>query len=820
MATALIAGLERDARRAAGRGPVARPAHARIARRLRASSSTARACSRSRATTTSASPAIPRSSPRRATARRAGASARAHRISSAATSRRTRRSSAELAAFVAPCGGARALTFSTGYLANLAILTALAGRDDAVFADRLNHACLNDGALLVARAARALSACATSRRSRRASRRRRASRKLIATDAVFSMDGDLAPLPRAARARGAHDAWLVVDDAHGFGVLGEGRGTLAHFGLARDRIVVHGHARQGGGRERARSCAAHPAVIETLVQTARPYIYTTAAPPMLAAPLRASLVRSFATSARRARLAPRSRACEPALIGCRGDCSLRRRRSSRSSSATNDAAMALSARLWSQRVFGAGDRPPTVPPGTARLRISLSAAHVDADVDALVAGTACSMLTDARLGDSCTSRSVGDGPPLVLLHGWAMHGGLFAPIVPSLARQHRVHAVDLPGHGYSDPVAAVDARRGRRRRSSAAFANAGALSRARLVARRRGRAALGASRPSRIARLVLVRRRRASSRRDDWPHAMTDETLARFGDELRVACSPRCSASSRCRCRAATTGARRSRRCAQQLFARGEPSRPRWRHALASLRATDLRDDVAPHPPADARRHRRSRHADAAGSRRLAARTRCRTRACMHSRAPRTRRSCRTATHSSTCACRSSTPADPRFPAARSARRRPARGAARVRPRGGELRRGRRPAARGRRADGVAPRRREARADAGSSTRDAAPARRSRRARGALSGRARSSARLRAADGRRGTRAGPARPLAVAAPAGADRARSRRAAPPFVLRRPATRCRSPASRSTSCGATSRCSGSTTCRARSPRCGAC
>ena len=174
---------------------------------------------------------------------------------------------AELAAFVRPCAGARALTFSSGYLANLAILTALAGRGDAIFADRLNHACLNDGALLsraefvryphgdVAALARRLAAST-------------ARRKLIATDAVFSMDGDIAPLPALLALAEEFDAWLVVDDAHGFGVLGDGdergRGTLAHFGLESERIVYMGTLGKAAGVAGA-FVAAHPAVIETLV---------------------------------------------------------------------------------------------------------------------------------------------------------------------------------------------------------------------------------------------------------------------------------------------------------------------------------------------------------------------------------------------------------------------------------------------------------------------------------------------------------------------------------------------------------------------------
>ena len=293
---------------------------------------------------------------------------------------------AELAAFVRPCAGARALTFSSGYLANLAILTALAGRGDAIFADRLNHACLNDGALLsraefvryphadVAALARRLAAS-------------RAKRKLIATDAVFSMDGDLAPLPDLCALAEEFDAWLVVDDAHGFGVLGTGenggRGTLAHFGLASDRIVYMGTLGKAAGVAGA-FVAAHHAVIETLVQAARSYIFTTAAPPLIAEALRASLRILRDDAARRARLfeliarfrsrlpagpwtLPDSRTpIQPLVVGA------------------NAAAVELAGALWDRGFWVPAIRPPTVPKGTARLRITLSAAHTRDDVDALV----------------------------------------------------------------------------------------------------------------------------------------------------------------------------------------------------------------------------------------------------------------------------------------------------------------------------------------------------------------------------------------------------------------------------------------------------
>ena len=214
--------------------------------------------------------------------------------------RRTRRWSRSWPRSSRPARSASALTFSSGYLANLAILTALAGRGDAVFADRLNHACLNDGALL-SRAAlvRYAHDDVDALAARLAAST--AKRKLIATDAVFSMDGDLARLPQLLELAERHDAWLVVDDAHGFGVLGEGRGSLAHFGLASERIVYMGTLGKAAGVAGA-FVAAHPAVIRTLEQNARPYIYTTAAPALLAQTLRAALVLIRDDAPRRAHL--------------------------------------------------------------------------------------------------------------------------------------------------------------------------------------------------------------------------------------------------------------------------------------------------------------------------------------------------------------------------------------------------------------------------------------------------------------------------------------------------------------------------------------
>jgi len=287
----------------------------------------------------------------------------------------------ELAQFVAPCAGARAIVFSSGYLANLAILSALAGRNDAIFADRLNHACLTDGALLSrARLTRYPHNDVAALRSALAASRAR--RRFVVTDAVFSMDGDVAPLDELLALADAHDAWLVVDDAHGFGVRGDGRGSLAQAGLASERIVYMGTLGKAAGVAGA-FVAAHPLVVETLVQHARAYVYTTAAPAALAAAQTAALRCIRDGSGRRAHLAalieafraragalpwrllPSSTPIQPLIVG--------------------DVATAVRASeaLAARGILVPAIRPPTVPAGTARLRVSLSAAHSLADVEAL-----------------------------------------------------------------------------------------------------------------------------------------------------------------------------------------------------------------------------------------------------------------------------------------------------------------------------------------------------------------------------------------------------------------------------------------------------
>lgn len=281
----------------------------------------------------------------------------------------------------------RALYLCTGYMANLAILTALGADADAeIFSEALNHASLIDGARL-ARAQVKVYPHGDSDALAALLAASNATAKIVVTDSVFSMDGNLAPLPELLALCERHGAWLVVDDAHGFGVLGEaGRGALEHFALRSPNLVYMGTLGKAAGVGGA-FIAAHASLIELLVQRARPYIYTTAAPPALAHALLASLdiiagpegaerrahlaalVAQLRDSLRLARwqLLPSATAIQPIVIG------------------SNDDALRASSILHEQGLWVPAIRPPTVAAGTARLRVTLSAAHTRAEV-ALLAG--------------------------------------------------------------------------------------------------------------------------------------------------------------------------------------------------------------------------------------------------------------------------------------------------------------------------------------------------------------------------------------------------------------------------------------------------
>ena len=292
----------------------------------------------------------------------------------------------ELAAFI---GTPRALVYSTGYMCNLGIASALVRRGDRVLEDRLNHASLIDAGLAndarferyahasVDELARLLAA---DRQPRTASRR-----TWILTDGVFSMDGDMAPLEALHSIAAKHDATLMIDDAHGFGVIGAtGRGSLEYCGLTTREVPIYMATLGKAAGVFGAFVAGSEALIETLIQKSRTYIYTTAVPPAVAAATRAALkviqmepwrrerlhtlISKFRQGARDLglMLLDSSTPIQPLVLGGEAQ------------------ALAATERLLERGLLVAAIRPPTVPQGTSRLRVTFSAAHDGEDVERLL----------------------------------------------------------------------------------------------------------------------------------------------------------------------------------------------------------------------------------------------------------------------------------------------------------------------------------------------------------------------------------------------------------------------------------------------------
>jgi 8-amino-7-oxononanoate synthase len=280
-----------------------------------------------------------------------------------------------------------ALFFSTGYMANMGVISALAGRGDTIFSDRLNHASIIDGCILSRARVRRyphgdMEALADMLEAT-------GGHKLVVTDGVFSMDGDIAPLKELAALCRAHDALLVVDDAHGVGVLGpQGRGSVAELGLSEEDVpVLIGTLGKAVGTNGA-FVAGPTLLMDYLVQKARTYIYTTAMPPAIALATCASLdlieredsrrsllqvlIRDFRREAAALgyELMPSRTPIQPIMVG------------------DNWAALALSQALEQKGLMVTAIRPPTVPDGESRLRVTFSAAHSTADLEKLLAALA------------------------------------------------------------------------------------------------------------------------------------------------------------------------------------------------------------------------------------------------------------------------------------------------------------------------------------------------------------------------------------------------------------------------------------------------
>jgi len=279
-------------------------------------------------------------------------------------------------------GFPRALLFSSGYMANAGVVSALVGRGDEIYSDKLNHASLNDAAMLShakwIRYPHLDLAILENRLSVS-----QAKCKLVMTDAVFSMDGDIAPVSELLVLCEKYNAWLLLDDAHGFGVVGnEGRGIISHYGLSSPRIIYMATLGKAAGVSGA-FIAGQEIVIEALIQYARSYIYTTAMPPLLSYTLLKSIELIRREGWRRRKitklteylknnlkflrwtLLPSDMPIQPVIIG------------------ENREVMQVRNELQNRGILVPAIRPPTVPKSSARLRISLSAAHTIKDVEQL-----------------------------------------------------------------------------------------------------------------------------------------------------------------------------------------------------------------------------------------------------------------------------------------------------------------------------------------------------------------------------------------------------------------------------------------------------
>ena len=276
----------------------------------------------------------------------------------------------------------RALLFSSGYLANLGVIGGLVHRHDHIFHDRLNHASLID-AVAMTKAKSTRYPHVDTRTLAQALEGCQVAGRWIITDTVFSMDGDMAPLDELARLAQAHDAILVGDDAHGFGVVAQGRGGPAAFGLSQSelpiQVITFGKALGTAGA----AVVGSDTLIEALIQSSRTFIYDTAPPPMLAAATIAALeliagdetlhraladnIAAFRLAAAELPLLPSATPIQPIMIG------------------DDAAALAIAESLRAAGIYARAIRPPTVPVGTARLRICISAQHTSDDIATLTA---------------------------------------------------------------------------------------------------------------------------------------------------------------------------------------------------------------------------------------------------------------------------------------------------------------------------------------------------------------------------------------------------------------------------------------------------
>ncbi|CAM8302247.1 BioF 7-keto-8-aminopelargonate synthetase and related enzymes [Candidatus Methylopumilus universalis] len=284
----------------------------------------------------------------------------------------------------------RALLFSSGYMANMGVISALAGKDDAIFSDKLNHASLNDAAIL-SRASHKRYRHNDMSHLEELIRESKSKVKIIVTDAVFSMDGDIADIPHLIQLAEAYDTYLYIDDAHGFGVLGkEGKGVLQHFAdlekiniLYSSRLIYMATLGKSAGIHGA-VVASSNSLIEYLVQKSKQYIYTTAIPAFLAFGLKESLNQILNAHEARAHV-------KDLVASFRMHIKLKKLSLGNSLTPIQPVivgneinALRLNKWLIDKGIYVPAIRPPSVPKGTSRMRISFSALHSHEDVKKLI----------------------------------------------------------------------------------------------------------------------------------------------------------------------------------------------------------------------------------------------------------------------------------------------------------------------------------------------------------------------------------------------------------------------------------------------------
>ena len=285
-------------------------------------------------------------------------------------------------------GTEAALVFSSGYTANTSIIPVLAGEDDLILSDALNHASIIDGCRLSRATKKVYRHCDVEHLKTLLSASSAFRRRLIVTDGVFSMDGDIAPLPDICELATQHDAMVLVDDAHGFGVLGKnGSGTISHFGLEGEEIIQMGTLSKAVGALGG-YIAGNRVLIELLINRARGFIFTTGLPPATLAAANAALDIMCSSPELRQCLFSHAKHLKTALVDLGYTLLPSETQILPVVFGSPQRATSTAEALLTAGIFAPAIRPPAVPAGTSRLRLTVMATHTEAEIEQVITGFA------------------------------------------------------------------------------------------------------------------------------------------------------------------------------------------------------------------------------------------------------------------------------------------------------------------------------------------------------------------------------------------------------------------------------------------------